>query len=770
MKKFLVGILLLLSSFFQVAACGFGPDGEDVRYRFLNLNHYGMESFQGFYYHFNVFNPSNDNRSDFDDNVKDWHKYLNKKVDLSAIEQFLYHYEASDLNKESTNEFVKYLYANNKTAAINYLYWAKQCEAFTTIDDNKSWERDEEKRKISATNFLKKLKDQLNNEKDPYFKRRFAFLSLRLAYYAGDENAIKSLYKTHFAGYKKDFMYYWSLYFYCFTDEKRDIDLANIARYSPDKRNAVFYYFRKSFSLEKALSEANSDEERVNAYAFVSMLSLDYQLNALNQMYSLSKKNQQLDFLLLREISKLEDWIYTPYYTYYFPSIESYYDYVSDDENSYEKYLANSLVLKKKGELKARAYAKDLLNFVRSVDLSKVDSPMVWKSAMIQLQFMSQDYNGCIQNGKLFLKKYASENASVQVEKIMILASVAKQIRGKATIPTEYQDFVLKNLGDERFKFALARELEYLGNYGDAVALMSRLSSNYSYDDNNGMVFWQFQRKQNNRAIGSLVEFFEYFGYIDYAYSISQLEAVMKGVENHPKSKFYDQLYGQLKKDKNYILDLLGMKYIRQNDLKGALAIYEAMDQTYWENNYSAWERDEYDNGYYCFDKNPFYQLKYTSDFIEPNAKIKLTKVTVLKQLLYHLERAEDSKNQRRDKDFFYVATCYYNMSQYGNSWMMRRFASTWYYHNENPYYNEMYEDEEEYRNNLLAQKYYLLAEKYSTNEKFKALCFRMYEFALYTVDKSDDDEMGRYDELLKKYPNHYRQLSTCENLRAYFK
>lgn len=761
MKKFLVCTILLLSSCSTVAACEFSPFGEDLRYHFLNPNYYGLSEFQRFYYNANTFDPSKNEGAAVDENVWDWYHYLNRKVDPLSIQQFLYHSDASDLHSESKNQFVGYLYSNNKNRIINYLKWAKQCEEFTTFDDSKTWERDEVRRKISAHDFLKKLKEEMRNEKDVYLKRRFAFLAIRLAFYANDFLSVKNLHQTNFSSGKKDFIYYWSLYFYCFTDAKKDIDLANIVHYSSEKRNAIFYNFRNTYSLDKALFEANSDQERANAYAFLGMQNIHENLKNLTHIYQLTKHNKQLNFLLIREISKLEDWIYTPYYTYFEPSTASYLE-----GRSYEKHLAHAFELKKQGELNARSYAKELLAFVLSCDLKLVDNSMLWQSAIVQLRFMSQDYNGCIRSAKQFIRTYPNENASLQVRKIMVLASVAKQAMGKATIPTEFHEFVLQQLDDERFKFSLARELEYLGNYSDAIALMSGLFKEDTYYEYPGIIYWQYQRRENNRAKGCLVEFSEYFSYIDYAYSISQLKAVVKGIESHAQTAFYSTLYKTLKKDKNYILDMLGMKYIRQNDLKGALAVYEEMSPVYWENNYSAWERDEYDGGYYCFDKNPFFQIKYTKDFIEPNSKIKLTKVNVLKQLIFHLERAKNSKNQRRDKDYFYVATCYFNMSQHGNSWMMRRFSSTWYFQNDHLLYNQMYEDEAEYRDNLLAQKYYRLAEHYAEGERFKALCFRMYEY----VKKINKEDICDYHELIKKYPKYYRQLSTCENLNEYFK
>ena len=100
-------------------------------------------------------------------------------------------------------------------------------------------------------------------------------------------------------------------------------------------------------------------------------------------------------------------------------------------------------------------------------------------------------------------------------------------------------------------------------------------------------------------------------------------------------------------------------------------------------------------------------------------------------------------------------------MSDSGNSWMMRRYSSYTSYQTE--YTNESYIDEREYRQNVKAQEYYRLAYDNAKTDKFKALCLRMIDFA-------ESNYPNKFPLVKNEFPNHYKDLSSCDNLNDYFK
>ena len=244
-----------------------------------------------------------------------------------------------------------------------------------------------------------------------------------------------------------------------------------------------------------------------------------------------------------------------------------------------------------------RLYAKEVLQFLQSIDLNKTENPMLWKAAKIQVEFMSRDFASCLQSIRQFEKQFSKEEAVFgQVQLIKALVITANQEFGKAIIQPEIHSIILKNKSDSRFLFALGRELEFKGNIQDGMALMASL------DQISNEVEWQGNRSVTS---GNLNEFYTYFDYLDFVYSANDLQKIANRLKKPMKSDFEREIYSVLLRDQLQILDLLGTKYIREDKLGNALAIFKSMDKKYWEDNYNPWERGNY-NEYYAFDQRGY--------------------------------------------------------------------------------------------------------------------------------------------------------------------
>jgi hypothetical protein len=209
-----------------------------------------------------------------------------------------------------------------------------------------------------------------------------------------------------------------------------------------------------------------------------------------------------------------------------------------------------------------------------------------------------------------------------------------------------------------------------------------------------------------------------------------------------------------LVRDKNYLGDLLGTKYIRENQLKKALTAFEAVGEKYWEENYNAWERGRYDE-HYQLKYNPFYELEYTFDFIEKRDSFIVTKPNLTKQLIHYLALAENPTTEDQDYYYFLVANCYFNMTTSGNSWVMRR-----YWNSTRPTSSHI--DNDEFTSRLLAQKYYQRAYETAKTDEFRALCLRMVDYA---------EKQTIYSPKVKKqYPQYFEELSQCYYFQNFFK
>ncbi|QYJ67428.1 hypothetical protein [Flavobacterium litorale] len=757
MKNFRIFILVLLTSTFTANACGFYPFGEDLRFCFFNPAYYGYTTYSEFDYSSHWF----EDKDIFDaehvnPNDAAWYNYCKGKVSIMSIRNAVYVINPNDFNSTSDNEMIHYLYATNDVEAINYLKFAKECEVVNTFYSD-PWERNERAEVPIRNKFIKLALAKAEKTNSQTIKKRYVFLAIRLAFYHGDTGKIIQLYNTYFANStNKDIVYYWSLYFRTLAEPDEALAsyyAAQVFKHAPDKRFAVYTYFNHKMPIQNIVKFATTEEEKANVYLLAGIRRPDKALQQIKALYANEPASEGLDFLLLREVNKIEDWVYTPYYSLFTPSVSGYDD--SYDESA-------EVVLSRVAS--DRAYAQKLLHFVAKANLKKVHNPQFWQMAKAQLEFITQKYTSCLATIQALeqLPNILPRHLK-QLVKIKALAITAVQPYGSAIVKDAIKPILLENAADAHFLFAMGRELEYKGNTTDAAFLYSKIGETTDASSYNSYAFW----KSKKRAGAVYYDYYsEWFSYVDAMYTPEQLKKVIDVVNGkQPSNTFNNWYYATLNEEKTRMYDLLGTKYIRQNKLESAISAFEMLGEPYWIKNYSLWERTDSEGN--VFDENPFYDLKYTPEFIPVRDTIQANKYTVTKQLINYLAKAEDVKEKDRDYYYFLVANCYYNMTWYGNAWMMRRYG--W-----SSVKNEtVIEDEAEYYGCNLAKHYYKLAYNNAKTDKFKALCLRMAgrcERNWYNYQHRNDDNhiSSDYTGKFHTTPNPYYDKLESEN-RDYY-
>lgn len=737
MKKFQLFILVLLSSSITVNACGYYPYGEDVRMCFFKPEYYSYHSFADFNYSSNNFDYSQDENFYQIPNEELWQKYCGEKVAIHAIREAVYKLRPADFHSGSGNEMVRFLYKIKDLEAINYLKFAKQCELVNGYN-NDPWEREEtdlgEERSKLIGIALSQHKKAARHE----IKLRYGFLAMRMAFYNHDSALIRKLYDQLLAGKEnKNLIDYWNLSFYTMLEVKgaeANFYLAQVFANAPDKRFVSHQYYNSDINITETLAYARNDNERANVYLLEAVRKPDRVLDYIKRIYELNPDNTGLEFLLLREVNKIEDWVYTPYYSMFNPSIES-------------EGAGTNIVLTNRIE-GDRIYAGGLVHFISNIQKGAVNDYTFWLSAKAQLQLVIRDYEACLKTIDDIGGSLKSEDQLRQIKCIQAIALTASQQSGHAIILDDVKPVLLANKDNRKFIFAIGRELEYKGNTSDAALLYSQLID----EDWQDVVYW---KKEFDK--GDYEEYYtNYFDYVNVHYTPEQVQSLINNILIADKdSDFAKWKYNILSSELSRLHDLLGVKYIRQNKLELALQSFKKVSNQYWEKEYGLWERnkDGYTHGN-NFDANPFYHLKYTPNFIPEKDPVRLTKYTVTKNLLKYLRRAEDSNEKDRDYYYLLVANCYENMTRGGNAWMMRRFGWT------SGYYDSGLDDEKEYDEGLLANYYYTQAIKYAQTPKFKALCERL------KIGYAEE-----HPELFAAYPDSYQDLSgKCTAFSDYFK
>lgn len=774
MKKLVIFTAILLSSVFS--ACGFYPYGEDVRFYFLNPKNFSYQAYSPFYYSVLSFEQSSETVISNKENEKLWRKYCDDKVLINDISSVLESFSFSDIQENSTNPFLCYLYSKKDIEAINYLKFAKNCEYFNTWQDD-PWERNENSAIEKRNDLLNKATLLASKSRKADFKKRYSFLALRLAFYNKNMKSIEKVYGQYFsADQTNDVIDVWALYFKAISEKNpalKNLYFAKVFAVSPEKRFVSWQYFASKVPLTDVLNLAKNEKEKANVLLLYGLYNPDKNLENIKQIYAENPNYDGLSFLLYRELSKLEDWVFTPYYSL-FSTNDDYWGSDSENENVLKIFERSDI---------DRQYAKEVLEFIDSVDLSKVENPNFWKYARAELLLMTKNYSESLHQIAELERILPAQNLlRNNVEIIKALNLFANQTYGNAKIPDAAKEIIIKNKDNKHFIFALGRELEYLGNTDDAALLYASLIR--SKDDYNFVYYKSL--KNSNHTYGTY--YVDYFDYLDAVYSPEQVVSFInkiKGLSENSDS-FYKNFHLINQSETNSLYDLLGTKYIRQNKLNLALSAFNKLGEDYFDAQYSLWERDGKDNYYSSskvFDQNPFYHLKYTPDFIPEKEHFRVNKISVTKKLIEYLNKANDPKEKDRDYYYFLVANCYYNMSQYGNAWMMRRYSVS----SAGNY--SIREDNQEFNTADLAKFYYGKALENAQTDKFKALCLRMqgrcenynydfnYENTINSSSQTDNYEDIRfeqnkyYQDLKSKYSNQYEDIiSGCESFKAYFK
>lgn len=758
MKRLTAFILIsAISLFAELLACGpYYPYGEDIRFVLLKPETFHYPDFKLFSYAASIFyDPEYRLGSSVpdstDENIDLWWKRCKKIPLLKDVYRAVY--LSDDINfPGSPNTFISYLHKTKDIDVIGYLNFAQKCVPLNSIL-NDPWERNESAILPQRTKLINEALKAANNIKDEDLKSRYAFLAIRLAYYNSDREIIRKIYDQYFLNRKnKNIIDYWSMYFMAFVEPnevKRNYYTAQVFLHAPDKRFGIFFMYDKKLSVAKTLTFATDAEEKAAVWMMSAFRKPGKCLDILKQIYFLKPNLEGLSFLLLREVNKLEDWIYTPYYTNFSPSLEA-------DPWEVSFYPAQRIQ-------NDRIYARGLLNFIDSADLKKVENPLLWRTAKAYLHYMVQDFETSLNEISTLLKeRRATKDLRRQLLVLRSLCATARQ-ENPVLIP-EMKPVLMSEFahGNYKFIFAIARELEYKGNTTDAALLLSKLNeaeNNENYYNFRAGIYWYTKKRHHTLYVDY---YHDYFFYLDAQYTIQQITDLIANIKTNQnsKDKFTSWKYKVAQKDLPRLYDLLGTKYMRQNNLTAALKSFGKVTDTLWKSEHYPYKT--------YLNANPFYTNFFTAHVKTSADTISYNKAEITKKLIHYLNKA-GTQTKDRDYHYFLVANCYFNMTQYGNSWMMKRYFWTVGMN------KTKLEDDYDYFNCSLAKMYYLKAKEASKSKKFAALCLRMagrcetYKIRFQTGQW--DIPLNYYFRKLKReYPAYYDDLmSNCESFENYF-
>ena len=785
MKNWLVFISVFIS--WKANSCGpWYPDGESVRYSIFA----GMPSL---YPSFRLFEYENSSsyydardlncQAHEDENLRLWQDYFKGKIDISSLNEAVYHLSYSQIKEgKHPNKLVQLLRQPAYQDVKDYLLFAKNMSKYSTGTSLDPWEKEEVKLKRSINASISLACSKARKAKRLELKKRYAHLAIRLAYYSNQLPKVKVIYKSFFMGQKtKTAIDYWAMHFRYNLDKVNDetiIHRAEVFRHSNDKKLATYMNFKviPAKDVQHALSSSKNAKEKGNILALGMVQKLSPALDNLKSLHQLDSQNPAFEFLVQREIKKIEDWILTPYYTEFSPAIVA-----NSWENDYGEW--NNSGNYEQALMRGRrnfdqSYAR---RFALFIDEIKSDN-----STNLTLYAFYAHWLAGEKINLSELRSISVFDATMTQFKERIYALAMVRDFGNAKLDDPLLQSILKNEVEnhnDRFVFSIARELEYRGNKIDAAYLFASLnnSRHYYYDDItvDKQAFWKIK----SGKIATTYGYYDgYFFYLDDAYTLSEIRQVYQDLlrPTKEKSSFHTWKKSFLLQQKDRVADLIGTKFIRLNQFDKALDYFDQVNDTLWKSDAYPYKSN--------LNANPFYTTFYQEHHRSKADSIHFTKTTMVREFLRLQACYDHSTGDLKAKYAFYIGNFCFNLTQYGNSWLMRRYAWSNYFIATN------FPDQREYYQCDLAKSYYLKGYRSTRNKEIKALCLRMagrcekyrinaknqfnpaYEYGHNdNVYKENYDDWifaqnTYYQKLKKEFPEQYDDLiSNCYSFKRYY-
>ena len=723
---FWVIALLNLLSPIDLSSCSHYPDGEDFRYCMFHAHTVDLQQYRPFYFTSDFLGQGIPEmvETGVQQNLQEWEAYFNGKMSIEEIRKFLYDYESSSKDADYTQleevknkaiheySLVQHLVNTQDKATLNYMLYAKEIEQGFSISS--PWV-DHEMSQAAIKKLItraKKVYPQVN----PSLQLRYGYQMVLLGRYLEDYEQAVQLYEQYVEPlHSQSIIKYWAMMHratalhHTGQEAAADYNFALAFKHAPNKRHRAYQGFEGK-DVEASLKFARTNAERAAIWLMNGIKSPGKALASIEKVQALSPNMPELKLLITREINKLEDWLLTPSYTGFNPA--SYY---FADEETVEENKKND-----------RKYLGEVLTFVEnSIPKQASNQQAFWNVAAAYLSFMNENYlqaQTYLQQAETAGNLEESIQNQIHLTRIMAFANDYGGISQEAenqlfeslqwlqkTYPIEENkgsnnyDAPRNNI-HEKVLLALANRYEKNGDFPKAAMYIAQLKS--------------FMRARTKEFI--YATYHDYFFYLNEYANPKDLESILQAVDQKKKTPYQQFLTQEISKDKHKILDLLGTFHLRQDKLKESLAVFQQIPKDYWTSN--AFEYETY------LDANPFYAHFYSGHTKTVGDTIRYTKPEFVSEML-RLKAVASEGGLDEAVCNLLIANGYFNMTYYGNSWMMVRYWATagWEYEiARNNKTQTNFEDITHFYGCTRAKEYYIKAAETASKCSFSALCYRM--------------------------------------------
>lgn len=573
-------------------------------------------------------------------NVEQWFAYCkDKNVKRKDIYDFLYISSSDDIIKKkvllSTNTFLQSL--KNNQEALDYLFLIKRTPTYdfkTTWDDFGSGEyRSYYYGGGTLTYPTLQFDSLLNLTKDDFLKRRYAYQSLIAHFYgdASDPKLILKIFDTHFKNGEKDWLYYSALHYAAYVMPNEDEMRLDCIINGSDKqaRNIELLYASPTF--ESFLANEKDPVKRSYLLAIRAMRTMGPCLADLKEIYRLNPKNIYFNFLLNREVNKIEDWILTAEFTSFTPYIDfKWWNTESQVARNYKKdLLYTNAVLDFTSQLKGTnnkmflTLVNSYLNYVlhrpeRAVAL--LNDPKLYTDPTLRIQARTI---------ALLIRLYSKTMNSEVENEICALIKLSPSY--------EFRNQLIRSCAALLFKMPAYRAKSFL--------LLSQSWYPIEYYGND--IYYNL----NDHA--SVKDIYEILSIINKP-NKSPLETFISMYNDNMYSWEKSMVEKRIAYDTLKMKNLIAMKHMNADELEKALAVYNTFPDSYqWENYFD----------------DPFTFSIFDGHNHSKADKIGYTKKQFLEKLIGYKKELILKPNDPLLN--YYVGNAYLSLTWFGKNWYM---------------------------------------------------------------------------------------------------
>jgi hypothetical protein len=425
-----------------------------------------------------------------------------------------------------------------------------------------------------------------------------------------------------------------------------------------EKRVRAYRLFHKDL-LNETLKLAKNKEEIANIWAIMAIKNPGPAFKEIKLVVENAPHHPSVPLLIMREINKLEDWIFTPELTNHSPSLHYDNDYEEWDDN-YEK-------IKQRNRTKDLNYLKELNSWLKAnYKLFDLQISDYIKLARAHLHLIARENKSA-----LSLFNSISENApkAIQVQKNIELA-LFYAYENKLT-NNEVQTKLAKTLlelenlsktnytyGKPLYSLATIISKAFLNQNNVPFAGLLKLKAEKYKDayEDAGNEYWSLEDWHDKNYYWKIA-------YFDRYATTEDIDKLIELIEKKNKNAFELYLCSQKLATKNALLDLKGTIALRSGDLKIANLAFSSLPINYWEKNY------EFN---YYLNENPFIPKIINTDTVP----FKFNKAIIVKELV-RLEKEAINNPTKAAENYIKIGHFFYNASYWGNSWMMLSYIWT---------------------------------------------------------------------------------------------